>query len=119
MTRIKREPRVRYDSIRGLAFKTENGGISIVWSPDMISLMKREYPFTLNDEMAGMLGVSKRTVIKKAKELGLVKDRDWLMSIWKERCFMAHCEAKRMGYPGCFKKGNMIGAEYRFKTIES
>lgn len=87
----------------------------IYWSPQMIADMKRYYPTTLNEELAGILNVSQRTLTRKARELGLEKDRSWLREIWEERRLMAQVESKRRGYPGCFKKGNMIGAEYRFK----
>lgn len=87
----------------------------IFWSPQMISDLKRYFPTTLNEELAGILNVSPRTMVRKARELGLEKDKVWLRAIWEERRLMAHVESKRRGYPGSFKKGNMIGVEYRFK----
>lgn len=87
----------------------------IFWSPQMIADLKRYFPTTLNEELAGILNVSPRTMVRKARELGLEKDKVWLRAIWEERRLMAHVESKRRGYPGCFKKGNMIGVEYRFK----
>ena len=81
----------------------------------MLSLIRREFPTTLNEELAGMLGVSLRTMLRKAKELGLTKDKQWLAKIWDERRAWALAAARRKGYPGCFKPGNEIGKEYRFK----
>lgn len=88
---------------------------SIFWSPQMISDLKRYFPTCTNDECAGILGVSPRTVIRKARQLGISKDPDWLRQIYEERRLMAHIASKKAGYPGTFKKGNMIGFEYRFK----
>lgn len=88
---------------------------SIFWSKQMIDDIKRYYPTTKNEELAGMLGVSQSTLIRKARELGLDKDREWLLGIWEERRMIAHAISKKKGYPGTFQKGNMIGAEYRFK----
>ena len=75
----------------------------IFWSPEMISLMKRHYPSTKNEEMAGIVGVSVRTINRKAKELGLQKDPQWIAEIREENRRMAQAESKRKGYPGVFK----------------
>ena len=81
----------------------------------MLSLIRREFPTTLNEELAGMLGVSPRTLARKAKELGLSKDPQWLAKIWDERRAWALAAARRKGYPGCFKPGNTISKEWWLK----
>lgn len=70
---------------------------------------------TLNEELAGMLGVSIRTVTRKAKELGLKKDKQWLVGIWNERRIWANVASKRMGYPGSIQKGEHRSPETEFK----
>lgn len=87
----------------------------IFWSPSMISYLQKHYPTTKNRELSEELGVSERTITRKARELGLNKDSEWLSGVWDEHRMMAQVESKRKGYPGSFKPGNMIGKEYRFK----
>ena len=91
---------------------------SIAWSENMLSLMRRHFATTTNDDMADMLGVSPRTVVRKARQMGLDKDKDWLLAVWNERRLMAQAESARKGHPGTFKKGNQIGKEYCFKPKE-
>lgn len=83
----------------------------------MLDMLRQYFPTTLNDEMAGMLGVSIRTMIRKARELGLKKDSDWLSSVWEERRLMAHVQSKRLGYPGRIQKGQHLSPATEFKKI--
>ena len=89
--------------------------IRIFWSKDMTDFLKANFATTLNDDLAGCLGVSKSTVIRKARELGLSKDEKWLGGIYEERRLMAHAESKRKGYPGTFKKGQHASPATEFK----
>ena len=57
---------------------------TIFWSGNMISTLKRFFPTTKNAELADLLGVSPRTVSRKAKELGLIKDEAWMVEIATE-----------------------------------
>lgn len=88
---------------------------AIHWSPAMLDYLKRNYARTLNDELAEWLGVSTRTMKRKADELGLKKNREWLLSIWNERRQMAHAAAAMKGYPGSFKKGQRANPAGEFK----
>lgn len=81
----------------------------------MTDFLKVNFARTLNEDLAGCLGVSPRTVIRKARELGFTKDKSWLAGIWNERRLMAHAEAKRKGYPGSFKKGQHPSPATEFK----
>lgn len=70
---------------------------------------------TMGYKLAGIRGVSLRTMIRKARQLGLTKDKTRLLNVWNERRQWAHSASKIKGYPGSFKPGNEIGKEYRFK----
>lgn len=74
----------------------------IYWTPQMISDLKRFFPTTLNDELAEILMVSPRTLIRKARELGIEKDKKWLQDIWAERRMLANARSKELGYPGTY-----------------
>ena len=88
---------------------------SIYWSTDMLDYLRRHFPTTLNEELAGCLGVSQRTMIRKARELGLKKDETWLLQIWDERRKMAHIISRKKGHPGRFQKGIHYSPDTEFK----
>ena len=81
----------------------------------MLDYLRQHYPTTLNEELAGCLGVSPRTMIRKARELGLEKDKAWLASVWEERRKMATVESKMKGFPSGFKKGVHSNPDGEFK----
>ncbi len=88
---------------------------SIFWSEQMLSYLRKNFATTLNEELAEWLGVSTRTMIRKARELGLSKDVAWLSSVWEQRRLMAHASSKKKGYPGTFKKGQHASPATEFK----
>ena len=89
----------------------------ILWSGNMLSLLKRYYPTTRNEELAELVGVSPRTLTRKARELGLVKDPDWLKGVYNYNRRDAQAASKRKGYPGSFKSGCRVGEKFWFKKI--
>jgi len=114
----------KYEPVReGTFYSAKHGrivvhhgySVRIHWSKDMLDYLRQHYPTTLNDELAGCLGVSPRTMIRKARELGLQKDEKWLASVWEERRKMAQVESKRKGYPGGFPKGVRSNPDGEFK----
>lgn len=88
---------------------------SIFWSEQMLAYLKDNFATSLNDDLSDWLGVSVRTMLRKARELGLSKDTAWLSSVWKERRLMAHAASKAKGYPGAFRKGQHASPETEFK----
>ena len=88
----------------------------IYWTGQMLSDLRNFYATTKNEELAGMLGVSPRTVVRKARELGLEKDPDWLHGVWDEHRMMAHASSRAKGYPGGFRKGEHAYPEGEFKA---
>lgn len=91
----------------------------IFWNRQMVDLLKQHYANTFNEELAGMLGVSIRTLIRKARELGLNKNKEWLDGVWNERRMMAHAASKQLGYPGSIKKGQHLSPATEFKKIQT
>jgi hypothetical protein len=59
--------------------------------------------------------MSQRTMIRKARELGLQKDRRWLTEVWNERRKLAHMIARAKGYPGKFEPGDERGKACQYK----
>ena len=93
----------------------KGGAVRIHWSAQMLDYLRRHFATTMNDELAGCLGVSPRTMIRKARELGLEKDPAWLRDVWEERRRWAHIESRRKGYPGTFRKGEHSNPDGEFK----
>lgn len=106
---------VYYNPKLGRIVKQKGHSITIYWSPAMLDYLRRHFPTTLNAELAECLGVGMRTMRRKARELGLEKDHDWLMGVYAERRHMAHVACRRMGYPGSFRKGEHANPNGEFK----
>ncbi|NDV83413.1 hypothetical protein [Bacteroides sp. 51] len=51
--------------------------VKIDWTPEMIQKLIDSFPYTFNNRLAKDLGVSQRSLIRKARELGLEKEPDF------------------------------------------
>lgn len=105
---------LRYDMTRGRVMRKKDGVVTIGWSGSMLAELRRLFPVTKNEEIAGVLGVSVRTMIRKARELGLKKDDGWLSGVWDDNRKMAQMMSRALGYPGGYKPGRPdTGTEWR------
>ena len=93
----------------------DGNSVRIFWNQQMLSFLKSNYATMLNCELAEWLGVSQRTMIRKARELGLEKNANWLKGIWDENRLMARSASKTKGYPGTFQKGMHASPATEFK----
>ena len=50
----------------------------IVWTPDQLKLLRDYFPTMFNKPLAKWIGVSMRTLVRKARELGLEKKEGFL-----------------------------------------
>ncbi len=114
-THPEKPPRVYYHSSLGRLVVHKGCSLKLFWNNQMTEYLKNNYATTINEELAEWLGVSMRTVIRKAREYGLQKDKNWLESIHNERRRMAHAANKAKGYPGAFKKGQHASPATEFK----
>lgn len=112
---VKKPDGVFWHQSYGRVMEHKGRSTHIFWNGDMLRDLRRHYPRMLNEEVAGMLGVSVRTMVRKARKMGLKKDPAWLAIIWEERRLWAQIASRRKGYPGAFRKGGTAGAEFRFK----
>ena len=103
------------DRMTGRVYEHRGYSKRIYWSRQMVDDLKAMYPTTLNEDMAHIVGVSVRTMIRKARELGLRKDEEWLLGVWNERRMVAHCVNKVHGNSGMFKKGCHASPATEFK----
>lgn len=66
------------------------------WTPQMLSDLNRLYPTTKNEELASIFMMSAKTVARKARSLGIQKDRNWLAKISKENAYLGgHARKKQ------------------------
>ena len=111
----KKPDGTHYDRETGRCYVHNGCSKRIMWSRQMLDDLCSMFPTTQNAELAGILGVSQRTMIRKARELGLEKNKAWLLKQWEDNRFLAHCVAKQKGYPGSIKKGEHRGRDNEFK----
>lgn len=103
----KKPDGVFYDAKQGRAMEHHGMSKRIYWTGDMLSILRRYFANTKTEEVAGMLGVSHRTVIRKARELGLEKDESFLRQVWDENRLLAQVKVKREGVANGFPKGHI------------
>lgn len=90
----------------GRIMQHEGYSTRIFWNKDMLDTLKTHFPTTKNSELAEMLGVSQSTMQRKASELGLKKDKEFVSRVWEENRRLAHLVTKIKGNSGQIKKGH-------------
>lgn len=53
-------------------------GTKTTWTPEMLDKLKSEFPYRFSRDIGKDLGLSIRTIIRKARELGLEKQQGFL-----------------------------------------
>lgn len=106
-----------YDAATGRIYERHTGCITIVrvWTGQMICDLRRWYATSTNTELAELLGVSRYSVQRKAKKLGLQKDAAWLENLHKQSLIWARIRGKKLGGRGRFQPGNTVGAANWYK----
>ena len=98
-----------------LGLKKKNGNKLIEWTPQKLKLLTDFFPIMFNDALAKWLGVSIRTLTRKARELGLKKRDDFYQlkrDVWVERQREA---LKKVECATRFKKGHHASPATEFK----
>ena len=114
--RHKVEDGVFYSSQYGRIVEHNGMSTKIYWSQPMLDKITRYYHNTKNDKLAEHLGVSSRTLTRKARELGLTKDEDFMTEVSTEGLKLAHFLNKIKGNPGMIKKGEHRSPSTEFKS---
>lgn len=81
----------------------------------MLDDLRRMFPRTKNEDIVDRLGVSMRTMIRKARELGLRKDERWMHAIHQERLRMMKYINMFHRNDGMFKPGQHANPDGEFK----
>ncbi len=72
----KRTPHAVQQKMHKLGLK--KGYAHIEWTPQMLKLLRDFFPIMFNEALAKWIGVSQRTLIRKARELGIEKQEGFL-----------------------------------------
>ena len=88
---------------------------SIYWSDGMLDTLRRRFPTDKNADLALDLGVSPRTLVRKARELGLEKDKELMHRRTLEKCKQMGRINKFCRNSGMFKKGVRNSPATEFK----
>ncbi len=59
-------------------------GTKIIWTSEMLKKMEEEFAFRFNIDLAKEMGIGLRTVVRKARELGLDKEPFFVVNNIKE-----------------------------------
>lgn len=105
-----------YDRDTGKLWLRKGRGRSLVWTSQMLSDLRRLFARTKNEELAGILGVGVSTMVRKARELGLEKDGEWLSGMWRDHVRMAHMMSRALGYPGRIMPGEHRNPDGEYKA---
>lgn len=115
-TRLCRDGRIRHiKPLGGERGKPHGCSAALAWSQAKLETMRREFPTTTNEDLAIDLGVSQRTLIRKARELGLEKDPNWLREKALEGCRKMQLINKSCRNTGMFKRGVRNSPNTEFK----
>ena len=84
----------RFINDKGQAMQRQGKRPVIYWNGNMLSILTRYFPNTRNTELVELLGVSERTIIRKARDLGLCKSEAFISAVAKENSIMG-CIAQK------------------------
>jgi len=112
----KKKDGVFYHPSYGRIMEHRHYATRIFWSTAMLDYLRRHFAATINQELCEELGVSMRTMIRKARELGLQKDTQWLKGVWNTNRHLAQASSRINGNSGQWRKGERSNPAGEFKA---
>lgn len=91
----------------------------IYWTPFMTESLRKLFPTSSNEEIAGLLGVSTSTLARKVKELGLRKDTEYLHRVFSESGRIGQARLKKTGRAHRYTSGHRHSEETKRKIRET
>lgn len=86
--RTRKKPDGRYLNSKGIPVEKNKYSVRLYWGERKIQEFKRVFPYDTNENLAIRFECSARTINRRAKDLGLKKDPEWLKGVWdKNRQF--------------------------------
>jgi hypothetical protein len=112
---IHYEAMYRYAKIYGFKGCDQKKVLSIKWTPHMLQTLRNYFSTSFNKELADELGVSLRTLIRKAREFGLQKEPGFLDKNRKLISRMAQA-ARPKNDAATIARITQAGIPYRFSS---
>lgn len=81
----------------------------------MLQQVRERFPVEFTRVVADSLGVSHRTVVRKARELGIEKEPDFLITRKDEILELADAACRKAHNPSRWKKGSQAGKATQFR----
>ena len=103
--RTKKVPNRVFQDELGRMMEHKDNRTRLYWSEYMLQKLTRLFPATKNEDLAIEFNMSRRTVVRKARELGLEKDRSWLQALARKNCQYMRVLNLCYGNSGQFQKG--------------
>lgn len=113
--RLKRKESAIVTKAYKLGMRRDPLMYKIEWTDEKIKLLTAFFPIMFNKPLAKWLGVSFRTLIRKARELGLEKQEDFLKRRREDINLLASEALRKKGNPGRFRKGEHRNPAGEFK----
>lgn len=113
--RNRKVPNRLYQDDLGRLIEHNDHATKIYWSEYMVKKLTRLFPTTKNEDLAVEFNISMRTIGRKAQELGLKKDKAWILALAREKCQYMRVLNLCCGNSGQFKKGEHASPNTEFK----
>lgn len=113
--RKRKKPDGIFLNNRGQQVHHSGYSVRLSWGEMRMQDFKRLFPRMKNEDLAVEFGCSTRTVVRRARELGLEKDPLWLSRQWDENRRLANGVNKICGIKYDYEQLIQVGMPYRFK----
>ena len=100
----------------GQAVEKHGSSVRLHWGEEKIKDFKRLFPYNTNEDVAIDMGCSVRTVVRRAREMGLEKDPHWLQNVWNKNRKLAHGINKICGNKADLTNFIEGGRQHRFTS---
>lgn len=114
-TRNRKKPDGLFRNARGQLVEHKGNSTKLTWGELRTQDFRRLFPVTKNEDLAIEFGCSPRTIVRKARQMGLKKDPQWLKGVWDKNRVLAIGFVKIHG--PIFDREKLIeaGKPYRFR----
>lgn len=106
---------LRHNS-RGQLIEKHGTSQRLHWGEEKLKDFKRLFPYNTNEDVAIDMGCSVRTVVRRAREMGLEKDPYWLQNVWNKNRKLAHGVNKVCGLKNDLTNFIEGGKRHRFTS---
>lgn len=100
----------------GRTCSKQGNAVRIYWSDTMLRTLREHFSDTKNADLAVELGISQRTVVRKARELGLEKSPNFTRALNEQNLKLMQAINRCVRNRGMIGKGEHRSPETEFKS---